>query len=206
MGVCVLAFSTDIFWILRWTFTRISCLFYPNFCPINSKVVSYGITLPQDTDYFLIHMNNARYFREMDFAKTAFFYRTGMNRLYWFKQCDQRELIIRYRQPLFIGVPFKIQTRIIWADQHSFYLEHLFITLHDNFVRSVAWSHIWIWTQDDVGKALASRFGLVLPDCTPETLGRLIRANDISAERLGGAEFKRKTKFLCLSEEEVNYI
>ncbi|XP_076175803.1 protein THEM6 [Ptiloglossa arizonensis] len=102
----------------------------------------YGVCTTQDLDLILRHMNNARYLRELDFARFHYYDRSGI-----FAEVSKRSggavqgaSWIRYRRAIPIFMPYKITTKMIyWEDKH-FYLEHQFISLMDGFVRSVGLS------------------------------------------------------------------
>ncbi|XP_031839799.1 protein THEM6 isoform X2 [Nomia melanderi] len=93
-----------------------------------------------DVDTLLYHMNNARYLRELDFARADFYERTSLYR----EICSQGSGVvqgaatIRYRRfvkPLSI---FKITSKIIYWDERSVFMEHRFITPNDGFIRAIA--------------------------------------------------------------------
>ncbi|XP_032673323.1 protein THEM6 [Odontomachus brunneus] len=102
----------------------------------------YGICLTQDVDLVLKHMNNARYLRELDFARFYFYDRSGI-----YAGISKRgggavqgACTIRYRRAIAIFTPYKITTKLIyWEDKH-FYVEQQFISLTDNFIRAVVLS------------------------------------------------------------------
>lgn len=126
-------------------FLRMSlAVFLARYCKkrvhILDETVVYGICTTNDVDAFLYHMNNARYLRELDFARADFYERTDLLR----EACVQGSGIvqgattIRYRRfikPLMI---FKITSKIIYWDERSFFMEHRFITPSDGFVRAIA--------------------------------------------------------------------
>lgn len=87
-------------------------------------------------------MNNARYLRELDFARFHFYALTGL-----YEQVRERKggavqgaSSVRYRRTIPIFHPYKIQTKLIWWDEKAIYLEQSFVTLSDGFVRAVALS------------------------------------------------------------------
>ncbi|KOC71311.1 UPF0670 protein THEM6 like protein [Habropoda laboriosa] len=87
-------------------------------------------------------MNNARYLRELDFARFHYYDRTGIYGAVMKRGggAVQGASSTRYRRALSILSPYKVTTRLIyWEDKH-FYLEHEFISLPDNFVRAVVLS------------------------------------------------------------------
>ncbi|XP_034947244.1 protein THEM6 [Chelonus insularis] len=102
----------------------------------------YGICTTQDVDIFLKHMNNARYLRELDFARFHFYDRTGI-----YAEVSKRgggavqgASSTRYRRALPIFTPYKVTTKLIYWEDKNFYLEHEFISLSDNFIRAVVLS------------------------------------------------------------------
>ena len=99
----------------------------------------YGICTTQDVDLLFKHMNNARYLRELDFARFHYYDRSGIYSAIVKKGggAVQGASSTRYRRAIPIFTPFKVVTKLIyWEDRH-FYLEHQFISLTDNFVRAV---------------------------------------------------------------------
>lgn len=87
-------------------------------------------------------MNNARYLRELDFARFHFYALTDL-----YKKIRERgggavqgASSIRYRRTIPIFHPYKIQTKLVWWDDKAIYIEQKFITLTDGFVRAIALS------------------------------------------------------------------
>jgi len=62
----VIAFF-DIYWIIRLAVTRLLSKVLPSIT-IEEMGVTYSLCWTTDLDYFF-HMNNGKYFREMDFAR-----------------------------------------------------------------------------------------------------------------------------------------
>lgn len=100
-----------------------------------------SICLTTDIDILLYHMNNARYLREVDFARTDFYSRTGL----WQKIREKGGLAfqggtsIRYRRFIRLFSLYYITSKIVYWDQNSIYMEHRFITKRDNFVRAIVY-------------------------------------------------------------------
>jgi len=133
----------------------------------NSKWISVilGICTTQDVDLVLKHMNNARYLRELDFARFYFYDRLGIYDVISKRggSAVQGASTIRYRRAIPIFTPYKVTTKvrsihfassfsfsfaiiqfallqlIYWEDKH-FYIENQFISLTDNFIRAIALS------------------------------------------------------------------
>lgn len=87
-------------------------------------------------------MNNARYLRELDFARFHFYGLTGL-----YESVRQHKggavqgaSSVRYRKTIPIFSPYKIETKLIWWDEKAIYIEQKFITLSDGFVRAIALS------------------------------------------------------------------
>lgn len=100
-----------------------------------------SICLTTDIDILLFHMNNARYLREVDFARADFYQRTGL----WKKIREKGGLAfqggtsIRYRRFIRLFSLYYITSDIVYWDQNSIYMEHRFITKRDNFVRAIVY-------------------------------------------------------------------
>ncbi|KAL6441585.1 hypothetical protein ACFW04_003611 [Cataglyphis niger] len=168
---------------------------------ILDETVVYGICTTTDVDAFLYHMNNARYLRELDFAKADFYERTDLYR----EVCSQGSGVvqgattIRYRRfikPLMI---FKITSKIIYWDEKSFFMEHRFITPSDGFIRAIAIcrQRLLDCSADTVIGALLNRRvkqkGNIEADVTqvppakpemPPEVSRWIESNEISSAML----------------------
>ena len=85
-------------------------------------------------------MNNARYFREIDFARAEFYERTNLFRSIL---ADGGEILqgastIRYRRYIRTFSRFSIYSKILYWDSNSIFMEHRFITPADQFVRAIA--------------------------------------------------------------------
>jgi len=134
----VIAFF-DIYWILRLAVTRLLSKVLPSIS-IEEMGVTYSLCWTTDLDYFF-HMNNGKYFREMDFARFDFYFRTGCSAYIEARPkmfVVQHGASIRYRRSIDAFVPFKVVTRLIFWDERSLYFEQSFVSLHDGFVRAVA--------------------------------------------------------------------
>lgn len=98
----------------------------------------WGIVLPSDLD-FMLHMNNSKYLREMDFGRVSHYVTTNIyagivasgGRLM------VASIMIRYRRSLQLWQRFFLQTRILCWDSDAMYLEQRFMS-GDGFVCAVA--------------------------------------------------------------------
>lgn len=134
----VIAFF-DLYWILRLIMTRLLSKVLPSLT-LGDEGVTYSLCWTTDLDYFF-HMNNGKYFREMDFARFDFYFRTGCSAYIEARPkmfVVQHGASIRYRRSIDAFVPFKVVTRLIYWDERSLYFEQSFVSLHDGFVRAVA--------------------------------------------------------------------
>jgi len=143
IGVSV-ALVLDAAWFIRFAITKIVATFFrSDLKSILDESVVYSICSTQDLD-FMWHMNNARYFRELDFARTDNLVRSGIYSTYRSIRSDiyvlQHASTIRYRRPINFLRPFLVRTKLIWWDSKSLYFEQRFETLHDGFIRAIAFS------------------------------------------------------------------
>lgn len=80
----------------------------------NENVLFLGLCTSQDVDIFIRHMNNARYLRELDFARFHFYALTGLYER--IKEqgggAVQGASSIRYRRSIPILNPYKVTTRV----------------------------------------------------------------------------------------------
>ncbi|XP_062540233.1 protein THEM6-like [Armigeres subalbatus] len=142
MLIAVLYIAFDVNYFIRAIFTVIVILFSKRGLKLSDTITTYGICTTQDIDMMLNHMNNARYLRELDFARYHWYARTG----FWSKvramggSAVQATVTVRYRKMLSLGLPFRIETNMVWWDDKCLFFEHKFITLFDGFVRAVATS------------------------------------------------------------------
>lgn len=103
-----------------------------------------------DVDYLLSHMNNARYLRELDFARTDFFQRTGL----WSEirgrggQVYVSASSVRYRRFIRLFAAFRVQTRIVYWDEATLFIEHRFVTPDDGFVRAIIYAQLKVMQCD----------------------------------------------------------
>lgn len=73
-----------------------------------------GICTTQDVDLVLKHMNNARYLRELDFARFYFYDRSGIYGAVLKRGggAVQGASTIRYRRAIPIFTPYKVTTKV----------------------------------------------------------------------------------------------
>ncbi|XP_045479531.1 protein THEM6 [Harmonia axyridis] len=100
-----------------------------------------GIATTTDVDIFFQHMNNARYVRELDFARFHFYDRTG---LYDEIKRSKAHILqtasnIRYRRTIPTFTPYRITTQIIAWEEKAMFIEQRFVTF-DGFIRAIVLS------------------------------------------------------------------
>lgn len=85
-------------------------------------------------------MNNARYLRELDFARVDFYERTHLYRGIVARggAVVQGASTIRYRRFIRPFRTYRITSRIVYWDEQSIYMEHQFVSPRDGFVHCVA--------------------------------------------------------------------
>ncbi|XP_073951494.1 protein THEM6-like [Choristoneura fumiferana] len=132
----------DVNYFLRVAFTIGFGRLFQKKCGVNDTSTIYGFCTTQDVDIFLRHMNNARYVRELDFARFHFYDRTGIyaNITAAKGHALQGASSIRYRRTIPIFSAYKVETRLAYWDDKTLFIEQKFITLNDGFVRAIVLS------------------------------------------------------------------
>ncbi|XP_060531749.1 protein THEM6 [Cylas formicarius] len=132
----------DVNYFLRIVFTIGWGRLFDKRRKIDETTEIYGICTSQDLDIFFSHMNNARYVRELDFARFHFYDRTGLyNEITQSKgHILQTASNIRYRRTIPLWTVYKITTKIVTWDEKTLFIEQQFITLNDGFIRAVVLS------------------------------------------------------------------
>eukprot|EP00092_Neocalanus_flemingeri_P020594 GFUD01022313.1.p1 GENE.GFUD01022313.1~~GFUD01022313.1.p1 ORF type:complete len:268 (-),score=58.35 GFUD01022313.1:455-1174(-) len=176
----------DLYWILRLVCSRILAHILPSLT-LDQESVTYNLCWTTDIDYFA-HMNNGKYFREMDFGRFDYYFRTGLSAYIESRPNDmemyvvQHAASIRYRRSINLLVPFKLVTRLVFWDERSLYFEQKFVSLHDGFIRAIA-----LCKNTVVGgsvKDMMSSFGLTIPPPCPEEVVLWLRSQEVSSNRL----------------------
>ena len=130
-------------------------------------------------------MNNGKYFRECDFGRFDFYFRTGLSQYFQSHKemyVVQHAAMIRYRRSLNFLMPFIVRTKLVYFDQRSLFFEQSFISKPDNFVRAVALCKNTV-VNCDVLTLMKTLYGLEQPKC-PDDLSKFIEANEISSNKL----------------------
>uniref|UniRef100_UPI00358FBBB6 protein THEM6-like n=1 Tax=Myxine glutinosa TaxID=7769 RepID=UPI00358FBBB6 len=109
----------------------------------------------------MLHMNNARYLRECDFARIALCFSHGIIKAT--RACRATiiagGLAIRYRRSLTLFERFIIRTKILCWDSKAFYMEQQFVARRDGRTAAVALVKMNVRgaTPDDVVRNLCRR-------------------------------------------------
>lgn len=138
--IAILYFLFDVNYFVRIILTILWGRFFEKKIKLFDTTTIYGICITPDIDLAFKHMNNARYLRELDFARFHFYDKSGIYAGIVKRggSAVQGASSIRYRRAIPIFTSYKVTTKLIyWEDKH-FYLEHQFISLTDNFIRAVA--------------------------------------------------------------------
>ncbi|XP_030381038.1 protein THEM6 [Scaptodrosophila lebanonensis] len=130
----------ELHYFLRMCLCVLLARFIKPRCHILDTTEVNGLCLSNDVDTLLYHMNNARYFRELDFARVDFYERTNLYRTIIAKggSVFQGAATIRYRRFIRPFHRFKINSRIIYWDEQSLFMEHRFERPVDKFVHCIA--------------------------------------------------------------------
>lgn len=184
-GILLVIAFFDLYWILRLILTRLLSKVLPAIT-LSDEGVTYNLCWTTDLDYFA-HMNNGKYFREMDFGRFDFYFRTGCSAYIEAQpgmHVVQHGATIRYRRSIDAFVPFKLVTKLIFWDERSLYFEQSFISLHDGFVRAVA-----LCKNTVVGGSAASMLGSLGaagPGPVPREVELWQAGQEVSSARLRG--------------------
>ncbi|KAF7405848.1 hypothetical protein HZH68_005217 [Vespula germanica] len=107
--------------------------------PVIHLLYTSGVCTTQDLDVIMSHMNNARYLREIDFSRFHYFIRTKVYSS--LKKMGVKSVLgascTRYRRSIPFFMMYKITTKLIYWDEKSFYFEHKFINVRDNFIHTI---------------------------------------------------------------------
>lgn len=141
--VLVLAvyWSLELHYFLRILFCYLHSKFGKKRLDILDESSYSSICLTTDIDILLFHMNNARFLREVDFARTDFYNRTHLWRKIREKggEIYQGATTIRYRRFIKLFTQYRITSKVVYWDHDSIYMEHRFVTKHDKFVRAIVY-------------------------------------------------------------------
>ncbi|KAJ8732004.1 hypothetical protein PYW08_014734 [Mythimna loreyi] len=184
----ILNIICDINYLTRTLISVLTGRLYQRKYSLDETTTIYGICTFQDCDISFRHIRIARLLRDLDFARYHFYERTGIYR-------RSGELGIKSLQgctltvtddpvPLF-GL-YKINTKLVYWDDRSLFLEHEVITLRDGKIRSVLLSRQHaIGRNGDSTEALLSGLpGSQAHPACPEYIEHWLRSMEISSSKL----------------------
>ncbi|EAA04023.3 protein THEM6 [Anopheles arabiensis] len=130
----------ELHYFLRMCLCVVSARFLKKRMHILDTGTVMGLCLTNDIDTLLYHMNNARYLREIDFARVDFYERTSLYRTIRSKggSVVQGATTIRYRRFIRPFTRFTISSRIVYWDNQSIFMEHRFLGGTDGFIHCIA--------------------------------------------------------------------
>ncbi|XP_013141141.1 PREDICTED: protein THEM6-like [Papilio polytes] len=175
----------DVNYFLRIAFTIVTGRLFQKRCGINDTTTIYGFCTTQDVDIFLKHMNNARYVRELDFARFHFYDRTGIydNIKAAKGHALQGASSIRYRRTIPIFSFYKVETKLVYWEDKTLFIEQKFITTSDGFVRAIVLSRQNL-LEVDAARLFKDIPGAdSKPEC-PEEIRHWLQSIEISSARL----------------------
>ncbi|XP_018572437.1 protein THEM6-like [Anoplophora glabripennis] len=140
--VALLYILFDVNYFLRIIFTIVLGKLFDKKKKVDESTEIYGVCTSQDLDIFFKHMNNARYVRDLDFARFHFYERTGLyDEITKAKgHVLQTASNIRYRRTIPLFNTYKVTTKIVYWEEKTLYIEQQFITLSDGFIRAIVLS------------------------------------------------------------------
>ncbi|XP_039749042.1 protein THEM6-like [Pararge aegeria] len=189
--ICLIVVSLVLFLYIFWDvnyFLRMTLIIFIGRFQKKSEIKDatciYGFCTTQDVDFYFTHMNNARYVRELDFARVHFYDRIGIypNMKAVKGHVLQGATSIRYRRPIPIFSAYKIETKLAYWDDKSLFIEQKFITF-DGFVRAIVWSRQNLVNMDTDALFRNIPGAEVRPEC-PDEIKHWIQAIEVSSARL----------------------
>lgn len=140
--VALLYIFFDVNYFIRIVFTIVLGRLFEKKKNVLDATTVYGICTTNDLDIMFKHMNNARYVRDLDFARFHYYDRTGLYDEIMKNKAHalQTASCIRYRRTIPFLQPYKITTKVVYWEEKTLYIEQQFITLSDGFIRAVVLS------------------------------------------------------------------
>ncbi|CAH2060644.1 unnamed protein product, partial [Iphiclides podalirius] len=190
-GTLLLYGTLDVAYFARMMFTVARARYFRKKACILETTEVHSWCLLTDIDTLLYHMNNARYLRELDFARADFYERTGLyaNIRAAGGAVVQAAATIRYRRYLKPFTRFKITSKAVYWDERTLFMEHEFVG-PGGFVHAVA-----VCRQRVIDTSAAAIAELLLqlhcagacrspPDKMPPELELWVQSNELSSAKL----------------------
>ncbi|XP_061378010.1 protein THEM6-like [Danaus plexippus] len=192
--LCILCFITiiymfsDINYGIRTLFTVLSGRLCEKSCSLADVTVIYGMCTFKECKLTFNSMRVDRLIRDIDFGKYHFYDRTGIykrSRLLGIHSLQGSTLILR-EEDMPIFVPYKINTKLVFWDERSFFFEHEVITVHDGKVR-----YLFVSRQYAMGKNTNNIKDLIKglpgsecePDC-PNYISKWLQSMEMSSKKI----------------------
>lgn len=176
----------DVNYFLRIIFTVLLGRLFEKRGKVTDPTTIYGFCFTQDLDIACRHMNNARFVRDLDFARFHFYDRTGLYGEMKRRRTDalQGATNIRYRRVIPIFTFYKVVTQLVYWDDKAIYVEQKFITPKDGFVRAVVLSK-QVMLKANANEMIDTVSGgkVVKPELTPD-LDFWLKSVEASSEKL----------------------
>lgn len=139
LAVVLLYWVFEVHYFARTLWCAVTCRVLKKYVHVLDTTTYSSACLTTDVDFLLFHMNNSRYLREVDFARTEFYMRTGLWSAIRAKGGlpVQGGTSIRYRKFIRTFSLYSISSRIVWWDDSSVYMEHRFVGRGDSFVNAI---------------------------------------------------------------------
>ncbi|CAH2240454.1 protein THEM6-like [Pararge aegeria] len=190
-GTLLLYGTLDVAYFARMFYTVAKARYFrKKICILDTTEVESWCLL-NDIDTLLYHMNNARYLRELDFARADYYERSGLyaNIKAAGGAVLQAATTIRYRRYLKPFTKFTITSKAIYWDEKTFFMEHEFIG-PGGFVHAVA-----LCRQRIIDTSVAAIAELLLqlhcagtcrpvPEKMPSELELWVQSNELSSAKL----------------------
>ncbi|XP_015269619.1 PREDICTED: protein THEM6-like isoform X2 [Gekko japonicus] len=185
---------TDVWFLIRQGLHYCALLWQKPPQDIFEPFVLRNLVLTTDLDYML-HMNNARYLREANFATCTFLTRYGLAAA--LKTLGGSAVLSascsRHRRPLRLLERFNIRTRILGWDDHAFYLEQLFRHPNGFVVAVVLCRHHITGTTPAALIAFIAQNKVESPEL-PEEVKHWLKYNEANSQRLRAESNNQKNE------------
>ncbi|XP_043923313.1 protein THEM6 [Protopterus annectens] len=187
--LCVLFAFFDVWYFIRSVLVVLLAHMKPKVKDILAEQSLGGIVFFNDLD-FMGHMNNARYLRELDFARVSLYAANGI--MHALRRLNGSVVLgastIRYRRSLELFERYDIKTKIISWDEKAFYVEQRFVSCRDGFICAVMLcrQNILRSTPGKVLQFLCKR--TVDPPDYPAELQHWLNYNETSSLKLRGVD------------------
>ncbi len=105
---------------------------------------------------FMLHMNNSKYVRELDYGRYDYLERSGIVKLMMKNKFSfvQNAATIRFRRALELFHPFSIVTKVVYFDAKFMFFEQQIVSRRTGFIHAIAYNKNVILGCEDVEKFL----------------------------------------------------